>query len=421
MRTFTTYYRQMLICKTILILGLLLFTACNEKPVTAKDQTTTQASPQNLSKTNWMKAMMDGDRKLIEAGIEQGLSPDTKNQHGDSAFMWAAYRGRLDWVKTMVEQGATVDYQGTYGKTAMHLAAERGHFEIVEALLDSGSDPYIVDRKSRTPLELAVEFQKFKVVQAMLKHEIDPNKQGNGPLLAAVRINSKDAVRWLVLAGANPIEVSETGLSPLKRAVQLGYEGLFAQTELEAIHPDLPKLIKAEYRSVIVNASERPKLDLEKLAQQIHKRINAIREEHGLGKLQYDEKLASVALKHSQDMSQRNFFEHVNPDGADPTDRAKQQNYQTRRKIGNFQFKDGIAENIYKTFLFGEYSVEIRNGTQYITRTWRSAQDLVDMAVDGWMNSPGHRANILNREVDREGIGIAVGPDDGIYFTQNMF
>lgn len=40
--------------------------------------------------------------------------------------------------------------------------------------------------------------------------------------------------------------------------------------------------------------------------------------------------------------------------------------------------------------------------------------------VDSWMNSPGHRANILNPDYDRAGIGVAVDAEEAVYATQNF-
>ena len=40
--------------------------------------------------------------------------------------------------------------------------------------------------------------------------------------------------------------------------------------------------------------------------------------------------------------------------------------------------------------------------------------------VDGWMNSPGHRANILNCNLHTMGLGTASSPAKGIYWTQTF-
>jgi hypothetical protein len=47
-------------------------------------------------------------------------------------------------------------------------------------------------------------------------------------------------------------------------------------------------------------------------------------------------------------------------------------------------------------------------------------EEIAKQVVNGWMNSPGHRANILNGRYDREGIGVAVSSDEKVYFTQDF-
>ena len=51
------------------------------------------------------------------------------------------------------------------------------------------------------------------------------------------------------------------------------------------------------------------------------------------------------------------------------------------------------------------------------TRNYITLKDLAFRIVDGWMNSPGHRKNILTETYDREGIGI--GAEESVWVTQN--
>src|SRR5437867_4420077 len=52
-------------------------------------------------------------------------------------------------------------------------------------------------------------------------------------------------------------------------------------------------------------------------------RINRHRRAIGSEPLTWDERLASVAQRHSEDMARRHYFDHVNPDGLDPFDRMR--------------------------------------------------------------------------------------------------
>lgn len=111
---------------------------------------------------------------------------------------------------------------------------------------------------------------------------------------------------------------------------------------------------------------------------------HAERARHRLGLLTLDPQLAHAAQQHSDDMVRRTFFAHENPDGAQVWDRAVAAGYRYRK----------VAENI--------------------AAGQRSAEEV----VRGWMESPGHRANILDGELTQIGVGHALGGSYGVYWTQ---
>ncbi len=118
-----------------------------------------------------------------------------------------------------------------------------------------------------------------------------------------------------------------------------------------------------------------------------HAAINAERAAAFLPGLTMDAALRNVARAYSQDMIDRNFFDHVNPDGDDLSDRLAGAGVTYAMAGENIAWNQGFA-------------------------------DPVATAVEGWMSSPGHRANILRSEFTHTGIGIAVTSDDAYYFTQ---
>src|SRR5690606_19186594 len=86
--------------------------------------------------------------------------------------------------------------------------------------------------------------------------------------------------------------------------------------------------------------------------------------------LNKDPLLAYVAYQHSQDMAQKRFFAHINPEGEDPNDRF--------RNHGGFGH---VGENI-------------------------ALDSRIDSAFRRLMGSPGHRANILSEQFTHAGIGV---------------
>lgn len=135
----------------------------------------------------------------------------------------------------------------------------------------------------------------------------------------------------------------------------------------------------------------------DEIEDEIHERINEIRTERGLSELDYDEEIATIARIHSQDMNQREYFSHVNPEGEGPGDRFGDLFPRECRAVG---------ENIaYIKTGFGRYG---------------SAKAIAERIVEGWMNSEGHRENILRENWDSEGIGVYIGDDGRIDATQNF-
>ncbi|MGV4983761.1 CAP domain-containing protein [Streptomyces sp. NRAIS4] len=123
---------------------------------------------------------------------------------------------------------------------------------------------------------------------------------------------------------------------------------------------------------------------LSRTAAEVLALTNAERGRAGLPPLAVDPLLTAAAQAHCADMVARDFYDHTSPDGSQPWDRAAAAGSQ-RRTIG---------ENI----ACGQ----------------RSPAEV----VSGWMNSPGHRANILKREFGHIGVGFAGGGRAGTYWTQ---
>jgi uncharacterized protein YkwD len=118
--------------------------------------------------------------------------------------------------------------------------------------------------------------------------------------------------------------------------------------------------------------------------------INTFRQQNGgLPALTRQAQLDSAAVAHSQDMAKRCFFDHKNPEGADPGARIAATGYQAI----------AWAENIYKG-----------------SGNLGSAAE----AFDTWKNSAGHRANMLSGDVTEIGIGTALDGSGFMNWT-NVF
>jgi len=165
------------------------------------------------------------------------------------------------------------------------------------------------------------------------------------------------------------------------------------------------------------------------LERSIHEMINAQRRTYALPELGLDPALSGVARYHSSDMTFRGYFSHGTPEGRMPVDRARIAGYPVRKTVGSAIY-EGIGENIAKIPLhescrevtsFIEYPGGIRQVTgRRREYSWYTQQELAAKTVGGWMNSPGHRENILRRHYQREGIGVTFAGDFA-HITQNFF
>ena len=151
------------------------------------------------------------------------------------------------------------------------------------------------------------------------------------------------------------------------------------------------------------------------LENQIHELTNKQREFYNLATLENDSKLANVARGHSTDMKNRNYFAHVTPDGLNPTNRGERLDYSCTKFYG-FYLTYGIAENIAKYWTFTNYLIR----GNYISYDWQTEESLANEIVEGWMNSPGHRKNILAPNFEKLGVGVSISDDGAVYATQNF-
>ena len=156
-------------------------------------------------------------------------------------------------------------------------------------------------------------------------------------------------------------------------------------------------------------------IDSEELEKLTHSLINQERVKRGLAALKWDEEIAAIARNHSVDMGVENYFSHVNPSGQDATDRGASAGYDCIKDYGSY-YTFGLGENIHQGWLFS--SVTHINGAAIYN--WLSQEDISARAVNGWMQSQGHRENILKDSYDRAGIGIAITSEGKVFMTQNF-
>jgi len=123
-----------------------------------------------------------------------------------------------------------------------------------------------------------------------------------------------------------------------------------------------------------------------KLGKEVVTLVNQERAKQGLAPLKYNSELSNVARTKSADMRDNNYFSHTSPTYGSPFDMMK--------KFGIDYMAAG--ENI------------------------AMGQPTAASVMDAWMNSPGHKANILSKNFTEIGVGVAKDKSGTIYWTQQF-
>jgi uncharacterized protein YkwD len=158
----------------------------------------------------------------------------------------------------------------------------------------------------------------------------------------------------------------------------------------------------------------KPALSIPELEREVHLLINKERQAKGYSPLSFNATLSGIARKHSRDMAARNYFSHRSPEGTGFSERYRQAGYSCSVQTGETIYTG--AENIFQNNLYDRV-ITVGTETRY---DWNSARKIAETTVQGWMNSPGHRKNILTPFWRSEGLGIAIAPDDKVYITENF-
>lgn len=123
--------------------------------------------------------------------------------------------------------------------------------------------------------------------------------------------------------------------------------------------------------------------DVNAFEQEVVKLTNAERTKAGLAPFKTDDKLMAAAREKSQDMQSKNYFSHTSPTFGSPFDRMK------------------------------ALGITYKSAGENIAQGQRTPQEV----VKAWMDSPGHRANILNAKFTHIGVGYV---KSGNYWTQQF-
>ena len=132
-----------------------------------------------------------------------------------------------------------------------------------------------------------------------------------------------------------------------------------------------------------------PVTDIGEMEATIVEGTNRFRADHGLPPLQHDLHLRRFARSRSEDMARRQYFSHTEPGG---------------KGVFDLMRAAGI------TFRYGAENIHMSRGLK--------ADQVAQTALKGWINSPGHRANMLAKRPTLIGVGVAQALTGAYYSTQ---
>ena len=159
--------------------------------------------------------------------------------------------------------------------------------------------------------------------------------------------------------------------------IAVRYEVGLSEIKAENTHIKNPDLI---YPGQVLNIPEGDTA-AESYESEVIRLVNEIRTERGLKPLTYDWQLSRVARYKSEDMRANRYFSHQSPTYGTPFQMIK------------------------------SFGISYKSAGENIAKGYRTPKAV----VDGWMNSSGHRANILNASFTHIGVGYVA---DGNYWTQ---
>jgi uncharacterized protein YkwD len=197
------------------------------------------------------------------------------------------------------------------------------------------------------------------------------------------------AILWIRAPGPRPAAPGPDAALPPASAPPPSAPPDSPAPPIPPVQPDPPPAAPPLPSDAPPTAPDDPRQDLERLVFEL---TNGLRAGRGRPPLAPDAVLDAAARAHSEDMLQRQFFGHVDPDGHGPADRVTRVSGLAAGAVG---------ENIW-----------LWSGSTRPTRQW-----LAEQAVAAWAASPAHRDNILRDAFTHLGVG-AVYVDGDVRLTQ---
>ena len=170
----------------------------------------------------------DGENALIKACrgtgnidtvkwlIQQGLSPEYKNNKGYNAFLFAAYWGHLSVLKFLKEINVDIKVTGSDGENALHAACiGKGDINTIKLLVEQGFSPEHKANNGHNAFHCAAGKGNLSVLKFFKEINVDikvtDSKGQNALLTACIGKGDINTIKWLVEQGFSPEHKDNNG------------------------------------------------------------------------------------------------------------------------------------------------------------------------------------------------------------------
>jgi ankyrin repeat protein len=171
-------------------------------------------------------AARQGDREAVRSLLNSRAKVDVPGADGMTALIWAAYRNDVQMADLLLRAGADVKAANEYGATALYAAAANADSAMAAKLLAAGADADAHLLSGETPLMVAAHQGNLATLRVLLSGGANPNARevngGQTALMWAISERHSTVAEALVWRGADIHARSNSGFTALMFAAQQG-------------------------------------------------------------------------------------------------------------------------------------------------------------------------------------------------------
>jgi ankyrin repeat protein len=204
---------------------------CDSKDMTAYTLLQLQFASSGDIKTmssdgaRFIGAASDGDKKLIQSLLKDGVDVSVRDWDDLTALIPAASSGHLEICKFLIKEGIDINAKDKDGITALMEASIMGHNKVVELLIEKGAEVNAAASSEVTALWLSASEGRVDVMKTLLKNGADASNtrvDGITALMTSSVGGHSEAVELLLENSADPTVSDGDGLTPLINAAEKG-------------------------------------------------------------------------------------------------------------------------------------------------------------------------------------------------------